>query len=130
MIALDNLIDDGKVAASGKYLIKLDVEGVEIEAIKGGTRLLQADSVILCEEHGSDRTHAVSRYILDHTPLHAVRLRPGSRRLEAVTELSMPRPHQGLDQRRLQRIRHRKRVLARPDRRAERDCHAPPAMRD
>src|ERR1700755_2712334 len=40
VIALDNLIDDGKVSATGKYLIKLDVEGVEIEAIKGGSRLL------------------------------------------------------------------------------------------
>ena len=88
VIALDNLIDDGKVAASGKYLIKLDVEGVEIEAIKGGTRLLQADSVILCEEHGSDRTHAVSRYILQ-TPLTLIVYDPASRRLEAVTELSI-----------------------------------------
>ena len=33
VIALNNLIDDGKVAAGGKFLIKLDVEGVEIEAI-------------------------------------------------------------------------------------------------
>jgi hypothetical protein len=89
VIALDNLIDDGKVAAGGKYLIKLDVEGVEIEAIKGGTRLLQADSVILCEEHGSDRTHAVSRYILDQTPLTLIVYDPASRRLEAVTELSI-----------------------------------------
>jgi len=89
VITLDNLIDDGKVAPSGKYLIKLDVEGVEIEAIKGGTRLLQADSVILCEEHGSDRTHAVSRYILDQTPLTLIVYDPASRRLEAVTELSI-----------------------------------------
>jgi len=89
VIALDNLIDDGKVAASGKYLIKLDVEGVEIEAIKGGTRLLQADSVILCEEHGSDRTHAVSRFILDQTPLKLIVYDPHSGRLEIVTELSI-----------------------------------------
>src|SRR6478752_7942935 len=58
VIALDNLIDDGKVAASGKYLIKLDVEGVEIEAIKGGARLLATDSVIMCEEHGRAGSHA------------------------------------------------------------------------
>jgi FkbM family methyltransferase len=89
VIALDNLIDDGKVAASGKYLIKLDVEGVEIEAIKGGTRLLQADSVILCEEHGSDRTHAVSRFILDQTPLKLIVYDPHNGRLENVTELSI-----------------------------------------
>ncbi len=89
VIALDNLIDDGKVAASGKYLIKLDVEGVEIEAIKGGTRLLQTDSVILCEEHGNDPLHTVSRYILEKTPLKLIVYDPRSHRLEIVTELSI-----------------------------------------
>jgi FkbM family methyltransferase len=89
VIALDNLLDDGKVSASGKYLIKLDVEGVEIEAIKGGTRLLLADSVLLCEEHGNDPHHTVSRYILDQTPLKLIVYDPRSNRLETVTELSI-----------------------------------------
>ena len=89
VIALDDLIDDGKVAQSGKYLIKLDVEGVEIEAIKGGTRLLQGDSVILCEEHGNDPGHTVSRYILEQTPLKLMVHDPRSDRLETVTELSI-----------------------------------------
>jgi FkbM family methyltransferase len=89
VIALDNLLDDGKVSADGKYLIKLDVEGVEIEAIKGGTRLLQGDSVVLCEEHGNDPNHTVSRYILDQTPLKLIVYDPRSNRLETVTELSI-----------------------------------------
>ena len=89
VIALDNLIDDGMVSASGKYLIKLDVEGVEIEAIKGGTRLLQTDSVILCEEHGNDPRHTVSRYILEKTPLKLIVYDPRSSRMETVTELSI-----------------------------------------
>ena len=89
VLALDNLIDDGKVSATGKFLIKLDVEGVEIEAIKGGTRLLQADSVIMCEEHGNDRAHTVSRYILDHTPLTLFVRDPESNRFETVTDLSI-----------------------------------------
>jgi FkbM family methyltransferase len=89
VIALDNLIDDGNVAATGKYLIKLDVEGVEIEAIKGGTRLLQTDSVILCEEHGNDPQHTVSRYILEQTPLKLIVYDPRSQRLEIVNELSI-----------------------------------------
>jgi FkbM family methyltransferase len=89
VIALDSLIDDGKVSATGKYLIKLDVEGVEIEAIKGGSRLLQADSVVLCEEHGNDRAHTVSRYILEKTPLTLMVHDPASNRLETVTELSI-----------------------------------------
>jgi len=89
VIALDDLIDDGKLSASGKYLIKLDVEGVEIEAIKGGTRLLQTDSVVLCEEHGNDREHTVSRYIMEKTPLTLMVYDPLSSRLETVTELSI-----------------------------------------
>ena len=89
VIALDNLIDDGKVEGGGKYLIKLDVEGVEIEAIKGGVRLLQGDSVILCEEHGNDPHHTVSRFILEQTPLKLIVYDPLSNRLETVTELSI-----------------------------------------
>jgi hypothetical protein len=89
VIALDNLLDDGKVAASGKFLIKLDVEGVEIEAIKGGTRLLEGDSVILCEEHGNDRQHTVSRYILEKTPLKLIVYDPRSRRMETVSDLAI-----------------------------------------
>ncbi len=89
VIALDNLLDDGKISANGKYLIKLDVEGVEIPAIKGGTRLLQGDSVLLCEEHGNDPHHTVSRYILEQTPLKLIVYDPRSNRLETVTELSI-----------------------------------------
>lgn len=89
VIALDNLIDDGKIAATGKYLVKLDVEGVEIEAIKGGKRLLETDSMLLCEEHGSDRSHSVSRFVLDSTPLKLFIHDPVSGRFEAVTDLSI-----------------------------------------
>ncbi len=89
VIALDDLLNDGKIAAGGKYLIKLDVEGVEIDAIKGGAKLLAGDSVIMCEEHGNDPDHTVSRYILEQTPLKLIVYDPRSNRLETVTELSI-----------------------------------------
>ncbi len=89
VMALDDLLDDGKIAPDGKYLIKLDVEGVEIDAIKGGAKLLACDSVIMCEEHGNDPDHTVSRYILDQTPLKLIVCDPRSNRLETVTELSI-----------------------------------------
>ena len=89
VIALDDLLDGGKLSESGKYLIKLDVEGVEVEAIRGGARLLRTDSVILCEEHGSDPDHTVSRYILEQTPLKLIVYDPRSERMETVTELSI-----------------------------------------
>jgi len=89
VIALDNFLEDGKVSSGGKFLIKLDVEGVEIEAIKGGARLLKEDSVILCEEHGNDPKHTVSRFILEQTPLKLIVYDPSSNRMETVTELSI-----------------------------------------
>lgn len=89
VIALDNLLEDGRISPHGKYLIKLDVEGVEVEAIKGGKRLLQSDSMLLCEEHGNDPHHTVSRYILEQTPLKLIVYDPRSNRLETVTELSI-----------------------------------------
>ena len=101
VIALDNLLDDGKVSAGGKYLIKLDVEGVEIEAIKGGTRLLQGDSVILCEEHGNDPRHTVSRYILEQTPLKLIVYDPAQPAPGNRHRAFDPRPHQGFVPRRL-----------------------------
>jgi FkbM family methyltransferase len=89
VMALDDLLSNGKISPAGKYLIKLDVEGVEIDAIKGGSRLLQGDSVIMCEEHGNDPGHTVSRYILEQTPLKLIVYDPRSNRLETVTELSI-----------------------------------------
>lgn len=89
VIALDDLIDEGKVAATGKYLIKLDVEGVEIEAMKGGQRLAQTDTVFVCEEHGNDPTHAVTRYIVEQTPMKAIIHDPVADRFEPVNDIAI-----------------------------------------
>lgn len=45
-------------------VIKLDVEGVEVDAIKGGRGLLDEGAVIIYEDHGKDRTHQVSRFVM------------------------------------------------------------------
>jgi FkbM family methyltransferase len=89
VITLDDLLDNGQIAADGKFLVKLDVEGVEIEAIKGGARLLQKDTAIMCEEHGNDPAHTVSRYILDHTPLKLVVFDPQTNQFESVVDLAI-----------------------------------------
>jgi FkbM family methyltransferase len=89
VIPLDSLLDEGMIQPDGKYLIKLDVEGVEIEAIKGSKRLLAGDAMILCEEHGNDHNHTVSRFILTHTPLKLFVYDPASGRYEAVDSLAI-----------------------------------------
>ena len=45
--------------------------------------------MILCEEHGNDPNHTVSRYILEQTPLKLIVYDPRSNRMETVTELSI-----------------------------------------
>ncbi|MEW6769219.1 MAG: FkbM family methyltransferase [Pseudomonadota bacterium] len=69
MIALDDLIDEGLVSADDKIVIKLDVEGLEIAALSGAAKLLTHDAIVICEDHGNDRHHTVSRHIIEKTGL-------------------------------------------------------------
>ena len=71
MISLDSLLDQGLVSPGQRLVIKLDVEGMEIEAAKGGKRLLASETVIIVEDHGADRAHTVSRYLLNEARLPA-----------------------------------------------------------
>lgn len=86
VISLDSLIDDGTLDPAGRFIVKLDVEGVEIDALKGGQRLLDADSVILAEEHGSDRSHGVTRWVLAQPGCHEFVLDPRTGRFEEVRD--------------------------------------------
>jgi len=46
-------------------VIKLDVEGAEIDAVKGAKNVIKGDCMIVYEDHGSDRDHEVSRFLKD-----------------------------------------------------------------
>jgi len=84
--ALDSLLDEGVVARDRRLIVKLDVEGVEIDAMKGGKRLFEGEAVIICEEHGSDRNHTVSRFILDETPYRLFIFDPMTDRFEQLQD--------------------------------------------
>jgi FkbM family methyltransferase len=88
MIALDSLLDQGLVSAGQRLVVKLDVEGMEIEAAKGGRRLLENETVIIVEDHGSDRAHTVSRYLLSDPRCRLFVFDPATRRYEPMTEVS------------------------------------------
>lgn len=67
-VSLDGLL--GSVLdAQAPTVIKLDVEGVEIEAIEGAKNLLSGDSLLICEDHGSDRAHGVSYHLMNEASL-------------------------------------------------------------
>jgi FkbM family methyltransferase len=89
MIALDSLLDQNLVTPQQRLIVKLDVEGMEIDAIKGSKRLLASEIVFIAEEHGSDRAHKVSRFILSDTPCRVYVLDPPAGRYVPLVDLSI-----------------------------------------
>ncbi|RTL48811.1 MAG: FkbM family methyltransferase [Bradyrhizobiaceae bacterium] len=87
VIPLDSLIGTS-LNPNHRHVIKLDVEGVEIAALRGGTKLLETDCVLICEDHGNDRNHTISRHILEQTQLKLFCFDPLSRRFEHLENLS------------------------------------------
>ncbi len=64
-IRLDSLAGQPALRNSKPVVLKLDVEGAEIDALNGGTALLERDLVIVYEDHGSDPSHMVTRHLMD-----------------------------------------------------------------
>ena len=89
MISLDSLIDEGVISLGQRLVIKLDVEGMEIDAAVGGKRILEGDTVIIVEDHGADREHLVSRHLLTKTPCRLFVFDPASQRYERLIDVSM-----------------------------------------
>lgn len=64
-LALDDLAKWHKKQKTAALILKLDVEGVEIEALKGSTKLLKENTLIMFEDHASDKAHEVSKYLMN-----------------------------------------------------------------
>lgn len=47
--------------ANEKTVLKLDVEGMEIQALEGGRLWLDGDALVIFEDHGSDREHLTAK---------------------------------------------------------------------
>ena len=77
------------IDASRPLVIKLDVEGVEIEALRGARGMLAGDCLVVCEEHGSDRKHSVSRYLMEENSLSLIVFDPAVRRFVRLDDLRL-----------------------------------------
>ncbi|MGL4406084.1 MAG: FkbM family methyltransferase, partial [Notoacmeibacter sp.] len=64
-ISLDDIAKHEQFAGLDKFIVKLDVEGVEIAAITAAEQLQKLDTVFLYEDHGSDRNHETTRHVMD-----------------------------------------------------------------
>ena len=63
-LAIGDLSDWFAKTGKKHAIIKLDVEGAEIPAIEGMGQF-HDNSLLIYEDHGSDKDHSVSRYLLD-----------------------------------------------------------------
>ncbi|MGW9328787.1 FkbM family methyltransferase [Bosea sp. NPDC055594] len=67
-IAIDDLLEEQGWAAR-RLVVKLDVEGVEREALAGMERALRDDALVIYEDHGSDASHGLTRHIIEERSL-------------------------------------------------------------
>jgi FkbM family methyltransferase len=71
-------------------LIKIDVEGLEIEAIKGAHHLIEEGALFIYEDHGTEATHAASRFVLCLQGVDVWHVAPdhGSARITKIEQVS------------------------------------------
>jgi FkbM family methyltransferase len=62
-ISIDDL-SAGESCAEKPVVIKLDVEGMEIDAIKGGKNTINRDTLLIYEDHGKDYDCRATDYVL------------------------------------------------------------------
>ena len=69
-ISIDDLVASVTPPARAPFVIKLDVEGAEIDAIQGAMTTLRQDALIIYEEYGEDRECRVTAHVLSATDMH------------------------------------------------------------
>jgi FkbM family methyltransferase len=84
VLSLDDLVRD--VDPTSPIIAKLDIEGVEIAAIDGARRLVSGNTLFICEDHGSDKNHLLSRYLIDRTPMRAYAFDPAIGRFKPLRD--------------------------------------------
>ncbi|MEN5083525.1 FkbM family methyltransferase [Bosea sp. TWI1241] len=62
-LAIDDLLAE-QGWAGRRLVVKLDVEGVEREALAGMERALRDGALVVYEDHGADDSHALTRHLL------------------------------------------------------------------
>lgn len=68
-ISLDDVSVLAAFEGAKNFIVKLDVEGMEVTAMNAATRLMKEDSIFLYEDHGSDAAHEATNNALTHLGL-------------------------------------------------------------
>ncbi|MEM8774496.1 MAG: FkbM family methyltransferase [Pseudomonadota bacterium] len=81
-VAIDDVLKPGETA-----LIKLDVEGAEVDAIDGAKRALSEGSVIIYEDHGSDQSCKPSAHLLSMSNISLYSCENPPQKLENIDDV-------------------------------------------
>lgn len=86
-IAIDDLLAE-QAWSDLPLVVKLDVEGVERQALTGMERALGRDALVIYEDHGADPSHALTRHVLTDRELEVhLLLDHGTVRIMGVEQL-------------------------------------------
>lgn len=88
-LALDDVLEWVDRRGGLPVVLKLDIEGVEIEAMKGAGELLKRDCLIIYEEHGNDPDHAISRHFAEEMDMRLFHDESGGNSLKEFADLSV-----------------------------------------
>jgi FkbM family methyltransferase len=88
VVSLDSLVEDQSLDPRRPIVVKLDVEGVEIDAVRGAGKLVAGNSIVICEEHGSDHDHRITRHLMNETAMKVFVYDPALRRFLRILRLS------------------------------------------
>ena len=84
-LAIDSI--DGALQEQCPIVVKLDIEGVEVPALRGAKGVLARDTIVAYEDHGSDRGHAVSQALRDEHHMRLFHWSASAKRFEEVHDL-------------------------------------------
>jgi FkbM family methyltransferase len=85
---LDEIIQNHFGESPQRLVVKLDVEGQEINAFKGASQVLNGDVLFYYEDHGKDPGSRVTRYVLEELGLSVFYCRSAGplQRIESVQD--------------------------------------------
>jgi FkbM family methyltransferase len=79
---VDDLVAD---APQGELVVlKIDVEGAEVQTLRGATRTLLENAVVIYEDHGRDPDSTTTQAVVEEFGLSVFRIEPSTRALRPV----------------------------------------------
>jgi len=65
-VSIDAIVNRHRLPSHEIVIIKLDVEGAEVDAIEGGLETLRkGEAVLIYEDHADDSHHEITKYLMD-----------------------------------------------------------------